>query len=289
MKPYKWLRLCALFAITWLFSTVAHAQLRLIILDSTIAETVLALGAQDQVVAVTTAADYLEPFADTPKLGGFKQSSSETLLALAPTHILQTAERMHAQTRIQISALGVYILDLPPSPTLEGAHERIRILGQLLQQEQQAQILVQQLDHEMKQLELEVATEPLPVKGVFILAGGGRPTVAGGQGTQAAALLELAGIKNIADSIEGYKILSQEALLAGAPDFIFTNQEGLQNETKGVAAVLAAPGASLTPAYINQAVFSIPGRYLQGLGLSTPAGVRYLRDQVKRLISEGRP
>ena len=116
-------------------------------------------------------------------------------------------------------------------------------------------------------------------KAVFILAGGGRPTVAGGRGTNTAALLEMAGARNVASDFEGYKIMSQEALLMAAPEFILTNAEGLAPAATGPA-VLSAPGARETPAARAGRVITVAGRFLQGLGLSTPEGIRALGVQL---------
>lgn len=267
----------------------ALASLRLIVLDSTTAEIIIALGAQDQIIATSSSADFLPELTHSVKLPGFKQGSSETLFALKPTHIVQTSERLQPQTRAQLVRLGINIIDLNDESTLSGAVKRIHLVGELLGRTAEAMELATHFSQQMAELQQEVQAEPLNVKGVFILAGGGRPTVAGGRDTHAAALLALAGVENIADAIQGYKIMSQEALVATSPDFILTNQEGLHTDQHGLAAVLKAPGVQHTTAYTKHALFSLPGRYLQGVGLSTPTGVRLLRSQIKQVLQEHTP
>lgn len=283
------MRMRKLYALFFCLSLVAHPQLahaalRLIVLDSSLAEIIVALGQGNTIVAVSSSADYIPELAQVPKLAGYKQGSSEALYSLTPTHIVQTTERLHTQTRAQLERLGVKILDLTDESSIQGATERIQELGTLLGQDRQAQVIAQQFDQAMQALAREVQTHPLHAKGIFILAGGGRPTVAGGSGTHAAALLEWAGIENIASTINGYKVMNPEALLAAAPDFILTNQEGLQADRTGQAAVLKAPGVRQ-----SAVLLSMPSRYLQTMGLSTAHGVRLLRSQVQQLLQRPIP
>ena len=51
----------------------------------------------------------------------------------------------------------------------------------------------------------------------------------------------------MAEGIEGFKVMSMEAMIEAAPEFILTNQDGTQ-AVDGVPVALKAPGALATPA-----------------------------------------
>ena len=68
-------------------------------------------------------------------------------------------------------------------------------------------------------------------------------------------------------------------MLEAAPDFILVNEDGLVL-SGGTPTALKAPGAMLTPAGKNGDVFSLPGGYLQGLGLNSPSAIRAIAAHV---------
>ena len=76
-------------------------------------------------------------------------------------------------------------------------------------------------------------------------------------------------------------------MLAAAPDFILVNEDGL-TLTGGVPNALKAPGASLTPAGKTGNVFTLPGGYLQGLGLNSPDAIRAIADRIHPELDQGK-
>lgn len=249
--------------------------LRLVVLDSTLAEIVVALGGAARIVGTVSGVEHLPELAGTPQLPGFRQTSAESILALAPDTLLMSSDRALPQTLAQIESAGVRVIRLGDEATEAATRERILAVAGLLRQPEQGKALARRFSQEMQDIRAWVAGARSRPKAIFILAGGGRPTVAGGRGTNTATLLEMAGAHNVADGFEGYKIMSQEALLMAAPEFILTNGEGLL-QSGGVPTVLTAPGATATPAARAGRLITIPSRYLEGLGLSTPEGIRLL-------------
>lgn len=278
-RRFRQTLVCVLFLFVWL---VPFAQAdddavtpRLVVLDTTLAEIVVALDATTQIAGTVSGVDHLTELSGTPELPGFRQTSAESILALRPDILLMGSDRALPQTLEQVEQAGVQVVRLGDEATEAAARERIRAVARLLQRSEQGEALVHRFSQEMQRAQAWVARAASRPKAVFILAGGGRPTVAGGRGTNTAALLEMAGAINVADDFEGYKIMSQEALLMAAPEFILTNAEGLA-QSDGEPIVLSAPGATSTPAARAGRLITIPSRYLQGLGLSTPEGIRLL-------------
>jgi iron complex transport system substrate-binding protein len=93
----------------------------------------------------------------------------------------------------------------------------------------------------------------------------GRPLV-GGRGTTADGMLRLAGAVNAADSLEGWKPLSDEGVIAARPDAVLRVVRG---EERGED-VLALPAFAATPAGRARALVAMDGLYLLGFGPRTP-------------------
>lgn len=271
----------ALGAVGWLAPhRRAEAQARgtrWLSLQSFVSEIVVALGGADRIVAIGGGQDHLGELLDRPRIPGFRQTSAEMLLAFEPTDLLVTQEHLMPQTLQQLQAAGVRVHLLDPRSDAQGVVARITQVGLLLQKEQDGQSLSARFQRDLAHQHSQ-AVWATPPRGVFILAGGGRPTVVAGGDTHPGALLRMAGTVNLGDALTGFKSLSQEFLASAQPEFILTNPDGLQGTPP---VVLAAPGARLTAAARQGRVIALPGYLLQGMGIHTPRAIAQLREALK--------
>jgi iron complex transport system substrate-binding protein len=210
-----------------------------------------------------------------PRLPGYRQTSAEALLSLSPTVVVLTDEVTTEGLREQLAAAGVRVERFPADPTLTGVADRIRHVGEILAAPEAAEALAQQFQADLADAQAFVAQAQSRPRVIFILSGGGRPTLVGGANTSVDTLITLAGGINAAAEIDGFKVMSQEAMVAAAPDFFLVNPDGMIDRN-GAPVALTAPGAALTPAARNGAIVILPGEYLQGIGLLTPAAIRTL-------------
>lgn len=248
---------------------------RWIVTNSYIAEIVVALGAASQIVAVGGGADHISELKNVPRLPGFRQTSAEPMLSVSPNRVVMSSEWTVPQTLEQLRAAGVQVDLIDGEQTPVAVERRIRQLARLLGRVAQGEELVLKFQRDMAAalaLAKKATTKP---KALFILAGGNRPTLVGGRGTNVAALLDLAGAVNVAQGIEGFKTLSAEAMIESAPDVILTNQDGTA-PVDGIPVALKAPGVLATPAGKSGRLVTIPGQYLQGMGILTPEGITVL-------------
>jgi iron complex transport system substrate-binding protein len=95
----------------------------------------------------------------------------------------------------------------------------------------------------------------------------GRPLV-GGRGTTADAMLALAGAVNAAADVSGWKPLSDEGVLAAAPEAIVTIEHGPGGAAPDPFAIPAFAG---TPAGKRRNLLIFDALYLLGFGPRTPA------------------
>lgn len=253
---------------------------RYIVIGSYLAEIVVALDGADQIAAVSSGTDHIPELADVPVIPGFRSTSAEAMLAVQPTVALLAGRQTRPEVMSQLSAADVDVHMFPDRVAdLDIVPERIRDIGAILGKEQAAERLVESfLSRLSAALAFSQKATSSP-RGLFILSGGGRPTVVAGEDTHIALLIKLAGAENVTKGISYFKPMSQEAMLQAAPDFILVNKEGLELKG-GFPVALTAPGAALTPAGRSSNIFALPSGYLQGLGLNTPNAIRAIAERV---------
>lgn len=266
---------------------IARAQQRLVVTQSVLAEIVVALGAASEVVAVGGGTDHLSELAKLPRLPGFRQVSAEPMLALAPTAVLMVDEFQPPQTLQQLRAAGVRVELFEPDPSAAGVERRIRRIAQIVGRGAQGEQLVERFRREMEDARAIVARAQTRPRVLFVLSGGGRPTLVGGRGTGVAALIEAAGGVNVAQAIEGFKAMSQESMIEAAPDVIVVNREGLDGPD-GTPVALKAPGALATPAGRARRLVSLPNHMLSGFGIHTPAAIVELASRLHPSLAQAR-
>jgi iron complex transport system substrate-binding protein len=99
--------------------------------------------------------------------------------------------------------------------------------------------------------------------------------VVGGRATEADEIIRLAGGANAAASVEGYRPMTREAILAARPDALLM-MESRAEAAGGLAKVLARPDIALTPAGRAGRAVAMPGMLLLGFGPRTPEAVARL-------------
>lgn len=101
----------------------------------------------------------------------------------------------------------------------------------------------------------------------------GRAMVAGHK-TAANEIIQLAGAVNAIDGYDGYKPVSDEAIVAAKPDVVLSIDRGKDSLTSD--AIFTHPAFALTPVAANKAFISMEGLYLLGFGPRTAAAARDL-------------
>ena len=116
----------------------------------------------------------------------------------------------------------------------------------------------------------EAATVTTPKKVLFILSLQGGRVMAGGAGTEAESIIALAGGVNAATGFDGYKPMTDEALIAIDPDVIVVMTEGLES-AGGVDGLLeGVPSVALTTAGKNRRIIDVDDTALFAGGTRIP-------------------
>lgn len=110
---------------------------------------------------------------------------------------------------------------------------------------------------------------------LFVLSLQSDRTMAGGRNSTADGIIALAGGINAAAAVEGYRPMTDEAVIAAAPDVaLMMRYSSAPNPTPDE--LFAMPAFSQTPAAKQKTLIRMDGLYLLGFGPRTPDAARDL-------------
>ena len=248
---------------------------RIVALGGAVTEILYALGLEDHIVGVDTTSLYPQrALAEKPNVGYLRALSAEGILSLKPSIVIAVDGAGPPDVMKLVAEAGVPVSRLPEDPTPAGVLARIEAVGALVGAAEKAQELARATRAGFAALEAMRARIGKPAKAMFLLSlSNGRPVV-GGRKTTADAMIAMAGGTNVAEAIEGFKPMTDEAVIAAAPEAILM----MSNAGSVVTAeqVFALPVFAATPAARNHAFISMDGNFLLGFGPRTPQAAREL-------------
>lgn len=238
---------------------------RIVSIGAAVTETIYALDAADNLIAVDESSIYPDETADLTKVSFTRNLSAEGILSTFPSLILASGSAGPETTIQQIRSTGVPMLRLTDDETVAGAFERVEQLGQILDREQKANEIIKDLEKKLARAQSVRNELPHRPTVLFIYARGPHNLMVAGNKTSAKTIIELAGGENAFDDFDKYKPLISEAVVTVNPDVILMMDSGLQS-VGGEQGILDAPGIELTDAAKNQRIYSMDGSYLLGFG-----------------------
>lgn len=200
---------------------------RIVAVGGTVTEILYALGAGDRIVARDSTSSYPAQALEKPDVGYMRALSSEGILSQKPDLILSEDGAGPADVISILKASEVPMVTVDTPPQASAIAKKIEDVGAAVGLEEKSRALAASVDAQLAKLEKDVAAVGEKKKRVlFVLSMAGGRIMAAGKETEAAAIIELAGGINAAPEITGYKPLTDEAVIAAAPDVILTMQRG---------------------------------------------------------------
>jgi iron complex transport system substrate-binding protein len=248
---------------------------RIVSIGGGVTEILYALGLQDRIIAVDTTSLYPPQALKTkPNVGYLRQLSPEGVLGLTPSLVLAADGAGPKEAVAVIETAAVPFVHVPDHYTGEGIVEKIQLIAAATGAATRGACLATKVKADLVSLGGLRGRIEKPAKVMFILSlANGRAMVAG-KGTAADGIIRLAGAQNAVAEFEGYKPVSEEAIVAAKPDAILgMERPGFK---LGAAEVLSGAGFSLTPAASRKAFISMEGLYLLGFGPRTARAARDL-------------
>ncbi len=252
------------------------AQERIISAGSAVTELILALHAEQSLVAVDVTSRLPEG-QPLPKIGYHRRLSAEGLLALSPTKLIGSDEMGPAPVLQQLKSTGVDIEVVNTQANVDGLKARIDQIAAILNKPQEAQQLKSLVDQQVQSLKANQPTEQKK-KVLFLLIHEGRAANVAGTDTTPDAIIRLAGAINpAADKITAYKPLSSESMVEMQPDVILVSGRSFEKLGGPDAIIKMMPLLAATPAGQNKQIMAIDGAALVGgLGLKSLAEAKRL-------------
>lgn len=242
---------------------------RVITLGGSITEIAVALGVEDRLVARDTTSTFPTSVQALPDVGYIRALSPENILALDADLILAEGDAGPPEAVEVLTAAGIPFVLVPEANDPAGVIAKIAAVAQALKRPDQGAALAASVQAGLERAERQAATVTTPKRVLFILSLQGGRVLAGGAETGAEGIIRLSGAFNAATGFTGYKPMTDEAVLAAAPDAILMmDREGDLAVTD--ADVLAHPALSQTPAATAGAILRMDGMLMLGFGPRTP-------------------
>lgn len=257
-------------------SALAQAPERIVAVGGVITEVIYALGLQDRVVGVDTTSQFPpDALRDKPSVGYVRALSAEGVLSLKPTLVMVIDGAGPPGAISLLNESGVKIARVSDDTTAEGVAAKIEAIGAVLGASEPAGRLAAQTRTRFEELAKLRDALPRKRRVLFVLSLQNGRVLVGGRNSSADAIIRHAGGINVADGIEGYKTMTDEAIMAGAPDMILMMRNSSSHNTTPDE-LFAMPAFAETPAAKQKRLTTMDGLYLLGFGPRTPLAARDL-------------
>ena len=265
---------------------------RIVSVGGAVTEILYALGLADRIVAVDSTSLFpAEALKQKPNVGYMRALSAEGVLGLNPSLVLAIDGSGPKETIAVLEAASVPLVRVPDRHTADGIIEKIDMVANVAGEPVRGKTLACQVGSDLAALAGLREKIAKPKRVMFVLSFlNGKPMVAG-RNTAADGIIRLAGGVNAIDAYEGYKQISDEAVIAANPDTVLVMQR--QQDPLDEKTVFAHAAFTMTQAAAQKSFVAMDGLYLLGFGPRTAAAARDLAAQLyptlgtEKLPSEG--
>jgi iron complex transport system substrate-binding protein len=269
----------ALPALPGLLGTTAIAQSaadRIVVAGGVVTEVIYALGQQDRVVGVDSTSLFpAEALRQKANIGYVRALSAEGVLSLKPTLLLLIEGAGPPDAVSLLSESGIRIERIADGQTPDGVAAKINAIGTAIGAAEPAGRLAARTTASFRELDDLRGRLRQKRRVLFVLSLQNGRALVGGRNSSADGIIALAGAENAAAAIEGYKPMTDEAIIAAAPDMVLMMSNGGNHRTTAEE-LFALPAFSQTPAAATKRLVHMDGLYLLGFGPRTPMAARDL-------------
>ncbi len=257
-------RRTGIFFVLMLAFGSAFSQQRIITAGSALTETVCALGDCDKIVASDRTSLYPESIQKLPSIGYRGSISAEGIISLKPTLIIAEKDYVKDEVLAQLTSSGIKLLIIDRKMTVEDTKKYIAQIAEVLNRQAEGKKLIAEIDADLNEAKALIsrATSKPKVLGVY---NRGASTISMAGKDTFGEIINYTGAQNVFTSVEGYKPLNTEALIAGNPDYLITTSYGLES-IGGIDGFLKIPGVAQTTAGRKKQVIAIDTLMLTNFG-----------------------
>ncbi|MEM9350686.1 MAG: ABC transporter substrate-binding protein [Pseudomonadota bacterium] len=256
----------------------SHGGDRVLSVGGSVTEIVYALGEEERLVARDTTSSWPEAASQLPNVGYMRALSPEGVLSVNPDIIIAEEGSGPPETIAVLEEADIPFIKSPDGYDRAAVSAKILAVGEALGVADKAEALAAEVDAELGRVADAVASRDGEAPRVmFILSTRGGRVMASGENTAADGIIEMAGAVNAVEGFEGYKQLTDEAIISAAPDVILMMSRGGDHSTENDE-LFAMPAMTTVPAAETQNVVRLNGLLMLGFGPRTPEAVTKLND-----------
>ncbi len=275
--------LSAALAVLVAMPVAADPARRIVSAGGSVTEIVYALGQEDRLVARDSTSTYPEAARELPDIGYVRRLSPEGLLSVDPDLILVEDGAGPPEALALIRETEIPVVTIPMGFDRAAVLAKIAAVAEALDMRAQGAALAARIAGEIDAATADVTGPGQRV--LFVLSVQDGRLLAAGQNTAADGVIRMAGARNAVTGFDGYKQLSDEAVLSAAPDAILL-MEARGNADVARAELLAHPAIAATPAGKNAAVIRMDGMLLLGFSVRTGQAVTELAAGLRALAGK---
>jgi iron complex transport system substrate-binding protein len=244
---------------------------RVICLMPSVTDTVFALGAGDDIVAVSDYTEYPPAALKKPSVGNLITPSIETILALHPDLVIGVQPAGPMESTKQLERLGVPVFLTSPHG-LAGIMHTVETIGEALNRKPQADALVASMQHRVDAV--RARTKGLPEPTVFMPVWYD-PIITIGKHAFTTEIIEAAGGRSVTDDLTAdWPEISLEVVLERAPEALVLERDGKTT----LALLESRPGWSSVPAIQHHRVYYVDKR----IDSPSPVAIDALEDLARQ-------
>ncbi len=209
--------------------TIEKEPKRIITIAPNITEVIYALGKGSSLVGRSNYDDYPTEALKAPSVGDLLEPSVEKIVELKPDVVI-TSILFNKDVIKKLENLNIKVIVLSDEKKFSGVYNTISKLGQVVNSREKAQLITSDMKKKVADITRKVASAKKPT--VYYIAGFGKGgDFTAGKDTFIGNMIEMAGGKNVADDVIGWKY-SLEKLVEKNPDVLICSR--LYDSKKGI-------------------------------------------------------
>lgn len=215
--------------------TIPEEVNKIISMSPSNTEIIVALGYGDKLIAVDKYSKDIEGIpADLP-LFDIMKPDVEQLVALEPDLVIASgmSKSDGGDPFKPVKDLGICLVYIPSSDSMEGIYEDIMFLAKSLKNEEKGTELVEGMKTEISKI-TELSSKITEKKSVYFEIAAAPNLYSFGSGVFLNEMIELIGAENIFADQEKWISVSDESVVAADPDIILTNVSYVENPTEEI-------------------------------------------------------
>lgn len=206
--------------------TIDKEPEKVISIAPNITETIFALEKGEKLIGRTEYCDYPEEVKKVQSIGTLTKPNIEKITELKPDLIVASTH-FKKETLKKFEELGMKVIVLYGEESFDGAYETIEKVGTVLNAQDKAEEVVSNMKKKVEEVKINKPSV------YYVVAYGKGGDYTAGKGTFIGQMIEMAGGKNAADDVEGWKY-SLERLIEKNPDILicskrFDTKKGIEN------------------------------------------------------------